>query len=76
MLLEEDNQTLFELRTRFIMEHGIDMTRQAVTKHLSILERAGLVAAARSGRYKQLHLNTKPIHEITHWLGKYQQNKQ
>jgi DNA-binding transcriptional ArsR family regulator len=70
-LSEEDNQTLFELRTRLIMEHNVDMSRQAITKHLAILARVGLVTAARSGRYKQLHLNRQPMSEIAQWLEKY-----
>jgi DNA-binding transcriptional ArsR family regulator len=73
-LSEEDNQTLFELRTRLIMEHNVDMSRQAITKHLAILEQVGLVTAARSGRYKQLHLNRQPLSEIAQWLEKYRSN--
>jgi DNA-binding transcriptional ArsR family regulator len=71
VLSEEDNQTLFELRTRLIMEYHVDMSRQAITKHLAILERVGLLTTARSGRYKQLHLNRQPMSEIAQWLDKY-----
>ena len=52
---------------------GLGMTRQAVTKHLAILEDANLVTTLRRGREKLHHLNPVPIHEIaTRWIGKYQ----
>jgi len=40
------------------------MTRQAVTKHLVILEGANLVATLRHGREKLHYLNPVPIHQI------------
>ena len=52
---------------------GLQMTRQAVTKHLAILEEASLVITLRRGREKLHYLNPVPIHEIaTRWIGKYQ----
>jgi DNA-binding transcriptional ArsR family regulator len=49
------------------------MTRQAVTKHLGILEGANLVATQRRGREKLHYLNPVPIHEIAdRWIGKYE----
>jgi len=52
---------------------GLQMTRQAVTKHLTILEEANLVATVRRGREKLHYLNPVPIHEIAiRWIGKYQ----
>ena len=52
---------------------GLKMTRQAVTKHLAILEDANLVVALKRGREKLHFLNPVPIHEIaTRWIGKYQ----
>jgi DNA-binding transcriptional ArsR family regulator len=48
------------------------MTRQAVTKHLAILEDANLVATIRRGREKLHYLNPVPIHEIgDRWISKY-----
>ena len=41
---------------------GLDMTRQAVTKHLAILEAANLVSTIRHGREKLHYLNPVPIH--------------
>ena len=52
---------------------GLGMTRQAVTKHLAILEGANLVASLKRGRQKLHFLNPVPIHDIaTRWIGKYQ----
>jgi hypothetical protein len=55
------------------------MTRQAVSKHLAVLEDAGLVATVRRGREKRekLHyLNPVPIHEIyERWISRYEQGR-
>lgn len=51
-LTENSEQTLFELCTRLTMEHDVDMTRQGVSKHLEVLEEAGLIASSRRGKYK------------------------
>lgn len=51
----------------------LDMTRQAVAKHLAVLEAAGLVAAVRSGRQKLHYLNAAPINDIAErWIGRYE----
>ena len=48
------------------------MTRQAVTKHLKLLEAANLVATIWQGREKLHYLNPVPLHEIYgRWIGKY-----
>lgn len=44
------------------------MTRQAVTKHLQVLERAGLVASARVGRESRYSLRPEPIAEMRDYL--------
>jgi len=55
---------------------GLDMTRQAVAKHLSILEGAGLVATRRGGREKFHYLNPEPIHDIAQrWIGRFERNR-
>ena len=52
---------------------GMAMTRQAVTKHLALLEDANLVAVVWRGREKLHYLNPVPIHEIAdRWIGKYE----
>ncbi len=53
-----------------------DMSRQAVTKHLALLEKANLVVAVRRGREKLHYLNSVPIHEIyMRWIGKFEQER-
>jgi DNA-binding transcriptional ArsR family regulator len=55
---------------------GRDMTRQAVTKHLAVLEGANLVASERRGREKLHYLNPVPIQEIAdRWIGKYERGR-
>jgi len=50
----------------------LDMTRQAVTKHLLLLEAANLVTVVWRGRKKLHYLNPVPIYEISErWIGKY-----
>ena len=58
-----------------LCEH-LDMTRQAVTKHLVILEEANLVATVWRGREKLHYLNPMPLHEICErWIGKYERHR-
>ena len=55
---------------------GRGMSRQAVTKHLAILEAANLVATEKRGREKLHYLNPVPIHEIAdRWIGKYERGR-
>jgi DNA-binding transcriptional ArsR family regulator len=55
---------------------GHDMTRQAVTKHLAVLEEANLVVTAKRGREKLHYLNPVPIHDIAdRWIGKYERSR-
>ncbi len=55
---------------------GMEMSRQAVTKHLAILEEANLVATQRHGREKLHFLNPVPINEIAErWIGKYERHR-
>jgi DNA-binding transcriptional ArsR family regulator len=66
-LFGKNGQTLGELT------EGLAMSRQAVSKHLAILEEANLVAAHRRGREKLHYLNPVPIAEIAvRWIGKYE----
>ena len=55
---------------------GLAMTRQAVTKHLAILEAANLVTTFRHGREKLHYLNPVPIHDIAdRWIGKFERSR-
>ena len=69
-LRADNGQTLGQL-----CQH-MDMTRQAVTKHLKVLEEANLVATIRRGREKLHYLNPMPIHEIAErWIDKYERRR-
>lgn len=66
----ESGQTLSSL-----CEH-LNMTRQAVTQHLQLLEQANLVAVVWQGREKLHYLNPVPLHEIyERWIGKFERNR-
>jgi DNA-binding transcriptional ArsR family regulator len=68
-LVERDGQTLFELCGRLLTKHGLGLSRQAISQHLTVLESAGLVRSRRQGRYKFHDLNTEPLEQIvTRWL--------
>ena len=48
---------------------GVEMTRQAVTKHLKVLEEAGLVIVRKRGRERLHFLNPVPLHATAmRWL--------
>jgi DNA-binding transcriptional ArsR family regulator len=69
-LYAENGQTLSELCER------LAMTRQAVTKHLVLLEEANLVVTVRRGRQKLHYLNPVPIHGIAErWIGKFERHR-
>jgi DNA-binding transcriptional ArsR family regulator len=68
-LCERDGQTLFELCTRLTMQHGLTLTRQAISQHLDVLEAAGLLRTRREGRYKYHYLDPEPLEAIAkRWL--------
>ena len=53
-----------------------DMSRQAVTKHLVLLEAANLVVTMKRGREKLHFLNPVPINDIyMRWIGKFEQDR-
>jgi DNA-binding transcriptional ArsR family regulator len=54
---------------------GMDMTRQGVTKHITLLEEAGVVVTLRRGREKLHYLNPVPLHEIaTRWIRPFERH--
>ena len=74
-LRADNGQTLNELCAR-LAKSGAAMTRQAVSKHLGILEQANLVATVRRGREKLHYLNPVPIHDIgERWIGKFERHR-
>ena len=69
-LRADNGQTLNELCAR------LAMTRQAVSKHLAILEDANLIATVKRGREKLHYLNPVPIHEIAErWIGQFERGR-
>ncbi len=66
-LRQKNGQTLVELC------EGLDMTRQAVAKHLAILRKASLVSWRREGRERLHFINSVPIHQIAErWIRKFE----
>ena len=69
-LFESNGQTLGELSAR------MEMSRQAVTQHLGVLEGANLITTQWRGREKLHFLNPVPIHEIAdRWIGKFERSR-
>jgi DNA-binding transcriptional ArsR family regulator len=69
-LYAENGQTLGELCER------LAMTRQAVSKHLGLLEDANLVTTMWRGREKLHYLNPVPINAIAErWIGKFERTR-
>jgi len=69
-LHQENGQTLSQLCA------DSDISRQAVSKHLAILEDAKLIVTIWQGRQKFHYLNPVPLHEIQeHWIAKYERNQ-
>ena len=69
-LHRRNGQTLGELC------RGLDMTRQAVAKHLAVLEEANLVSWKRQGREKLHFINPVPINEIAErWISKFERSR-
>ncbi|MDQ8702469.1 metalloregulator ArsR/SmtB family transcription factor [Streptomyces sp. LHD-70] len=69
-LNDRNGQSLRELG------EGLDMSRQAVSKHLAVLESARLISTVRRGREKLHYLNPVPIQEIAdRWIGQYERGR-
>jgi DNA-binding transcriptional ArsR family regulator len=69
-LRKKGGLTLYELCEKH------DMSRQAVAKHLVLLEAANLVVTTKRGREKLHYLNPVPINEIyMRWIGKFEQKR-
>ncbi|MET9488149.1 metalloregulator ArsR/SmtB family transcription factor [Nocardia sp. NPDC006630] len=69
-LNERTGQTLRELCT------GLEMSRQAVSKHLAVLEAANLVTTLWRGREKLHYLNAEPVNAIAErWINRYDRGR-
>jgi DNA-binding transcriptional ArsR family regulator len=70
VLHRENGQTLGALCAH------LEMTRQAVTKHLNVLEGAELVVVVWRGREKLHYLNPVPLHAVSErWIGKFERQR-
>jgi DNA-binding transcriptional ArsR family regulator len=50
------------------LTHGSHLTRQAITKHLRVLERARIVRCVRSGRERLFEFDPQPVHALRDYL--------
>lgn len=50
-----------------------DMTLPAVSKHLKVLEKAGLIERSREAQYRPCKLNATPLREAAEWVQEYRQ---
>ena len=66
---ERKEQTLYELTARLIMRHKVTISRQALAKHIHVLEKAGLVSSEKRGKHRMLVLNDEPLRTVVdRWL--------
>jgi DNA-binding transcriptional ArsR family regulator len=63
--LAAGERSISELASRF------DMTLPAVSKHVRVLERAGLATVRREGRVRRTRLTATPMREATEWIEHY-----
>jgi len=50
-----------------------EISRPAISKHLKVLERAGLIHRTRNGRVRRCELEAGPLHEASEWVGRYRE---
>ena len=65
-VLSQGSTTVTELAERFTI------SPPAISKHLRVLERAGLLRQEKRGRVRECHLVTNPLHEASAWLDQYE----
>jgi DNA-binding transcriptional ArsR family regulator len=65
--LAEGEATVNELAEPFAM------TLPAVSKHLKVLERAGLIARGRNAQWRPCTLDARPLRDAADWVGRYRQ---
>lgn len=65
--LAKGEATVMELAEPF------DMSQPAISKHLKVLERAGLVSRGRDAQRRPCRLEAAPLREVTDWLERYRE---
>lgn len=48
-----------------------EITKQAVSRHIQVLEAAGLITRSRDGQRRPCHLNPSALEELTSWIDEY-----
>src|ERR1700748_4012569 len=56
------------------MADKFDMSRQAVSKHIKVLQECALIKPEQSGREIYYHFNARKMQEFDHWLAQFRQN--
>jgi DNA-binding transcriptional ArsR family regulator len=67
-MLADGERTVTELTEPF------DMTQPAISKHLRVLERAGLIERGRKAQWRPARLQATPLKEASDWVEQYRQN--
>ena len=67
--LSKGEATVSDLAQPFLK----DMSLPAVTKHLKVLEKAGLVSKGRHAQWRPCTLNTEPLRDAVDWMEQYRQ---
>ncbi|MEM8918445.1 MAG: metalloregulator ArsR/SmtB family transcription factor [Pseudomonadota bacterium] len=76
-LRHRDDQSLFEICARLIESSDLTLSRQAISRHLSTLEQAGLIQTAWQGRTKIHSLSAGALESIVApWLSPFSQGEQ
>lgn len=65
--LAESDATVTELAAPFAM------SQPAISRHLRVLERAGLISRSRQATFRLSHLEAEPLREATEWLARYRE---
>ncbi len=56
------------------LSHPFEMTLPAVSKHLKVLERAGLIARGREAQWRPCRLDARPLKDADEWLERYRRH--
>lgn len=65
--LAESDATVTELAEPF------DVSQPAISRHLRVLEQAGLISRSRRATFRLSHLEAEPLREATEWLARYRE---
>jgi DNA-binding transcriptional ArsR family regulator len=69
-----NRQSLFEICARVMSKHAIKHSRQAFSRHLSVLEEVGIIEVEWQGTTKLHSLNTAPLTKLLNgWLSKFEE---